>query len=396
MRDKNTFGSDFLKRLFPTIKWDGSRDVNFLKRMQKDGQDGLYLLVSDHFDSLTDDEKENAADILAEFEKHPTGNICEPALPFPFTIKELIAFLECYRDFYNRMFERDRFFTIEDIACFLKMAAIDVFMELRIGNESGRFLAPSVYLSKPISVNETEGDGTIQQIKGLFEIDGARGVSWTNKGVRGVNLFTRYEPCKEPWGAHYQPLWLARRQFMLSSGHGTSIKSLSFNRSKIVISHFAFLDYLWANHKNGDKPLIEVTEPDVMPSAPLHHHQEGQEDDCQSDGFTEDQQKDVELSGREADKVTQAAVTLSNKRHNGRRPTEYFVSIIIDRIKAKQQAGEYWHQTSEIVEWLREKKDNKFSLQLFKEEVNERLLNLAKSSPEFKPKNGAPRGSRRK
>lgn len=257
MQEIPKFGADFLRRLFPTVKWDGSKDVNCLKRKQKNGKDGLYLipLHLDHFDVISDEEKENAVDILADLEKHPYGNTYEPALPFPFTIKELMAFLGCYRDFYNMLFERDRYFKIDEVAYYLKMTQIDVFRQLRVGCSGGNFLTPSVYLSKSESINvsEIEGNGSIQQIHGLLEIDAARGLRWTDTGVDGVNLFALYSPCEEPWGAHYQPHWLSRRQFMLSSGQRKSVGSMFFDRTRLVVSHFGLLDYLWAAWKDNTK-----------------------------------------------------------------------------------------------------------------------------------------------
>lgn len=169
MQNMRTFGPDFLRRLFPTVEWDGSEDVNCLLRKQVGGRDGLYLvgLPGDYFSGLQDEEKEVAADVIADLEKHPQGNICAPALPIPFTIGNLKDFLECYQDFYLRLFERDRYFTIKEVASFLKVSGFEIFKKLPITSE-GPHLAPSVYFSKSVKVKRVESNGALEEIQGLL------------------------------------------------------------------------------------------------------------------------------------------------------------------------------------------------------------------------------------
>lgn len=78
--------SDFLRMIEPGI--GGTIDFNLFGEWVKIASDGLYVDI-DH-EGIVDLTPEEAAVLSV----HPTGNIKEPVLKFPFTVNELVELLK--------------------------------------------------------------------------------------------------------------------------------------------------------------------------------------------------------------------------------------------------------------------------------------------------------------
>ncbi len=86
-----------------------------------------------------------------------------------------------------------KYFTLDEVAQHLGVKKKDVLEKLK-----ENLLTPSIYFNGKIEVVEVGGDGKPIRITGLMEVDGIRGLHWTESQVKGVNLFTQYEDCEPP------------------------------------------------------------------------------------------------------------------------------------------------------------------------------------------------------
>lgn len=167
-------------------------------------------------------------------------------LKFPFSKDAFLEFMDRFGldddcSFVASEAISKKWHTVEKVAERLGIESEDVFNLLKSGE-----ISPSVYLTEPILVKEIRGDGSLDRIVGLFEVEGLRGLQWAGFKVLGFNLF-RILVEHEELGVIDDSVGPHCREFMsvLASDpcNSKAIVDHSFLKSQIVVSDESLRNY---------------------------------------------------------------------------------------------------------------------------------------------------------